>query len=41
MRRYFRLMLPVLMVLSIYYLTARFDLYGKSTYNKIKGYGFG
>ena len=36
MRRYFRLMLPVLMILSIYVLFARFDCFGESTFNKIK-----
>lgn len=36
MRRYFRLMLPVLMILSIYHICARFDLFGETTYNKIK-----
>ena len=41
MRRYFRLMIPVLMILSIYYACMKFDLFGKSTYNKIKGKGFG
>lgn len=33
MRRYFRLMIPVLMIQSIYYFCARLDLFGKSTYN--------
>ena len=41
MRRYFRLMLPVLMILSLNYLTARLDLYGKSTYNGLKSKTFG
>jgi peptidoglycan/LPS O-acetylase OafA/YrhL len=40
MRRYFRLMLPVLMILSIYLLFARFDCFGESTYNKIKNKTF-
>lgn len=40
-RRYFRLMLPVLMILSIYYFFARLDLFGKSTYNLLKNKTFG
>ena len=40
MRRYFRLMLPVLMILSIYLLFARFDFFGESTFNKIKNKTF-
>ena len=40
MRRYFRLMLPVLMILSIYLLFARFDCFGESTFNKIKNKTF-
>jgi len=40
MRRYFRLMLPVLVILSIYYFIARLDVFGDSTYNKIKNYSF-
>jgi len=40
MRRYFRLMLPVLMILSIYLLFARFDFFGESTFNKIKNRTF-
>ena len=41
MRRYFRLMLPVLMIMSIHYLCASLDLFGKSTYNEIKNKTFG
>lgn len=40
MRRYFRLMLPVLMTLSLYYFIARLDVFGESTYNKIKNKSF-
>ena len=40
MRRYWRLMLPVLMILSIYLLFARFDCFGDSTFNKIKNRTF-
>lgn len=40
MRRYLRLMLPVLLIMSIYYFCARLDLFGKSTYNKIKNKTF-
>jgi peptidoglycan/LPS O-acetylase OafA/YrhL len=40
MRRYFRLMLPVLMILSIYLFFARFDFFGESTFNKIKNKTF-
>ena len=40
MRRYFRLMIPVLMILSIYLLFARTDCFGESTYNKIKNKTF-
>ena len=40
MRRYFRLMLPVLMILSIYLLFARTDCFGESTFNKIKNRTF-
>jgi len=40
MRRYFRLMLPVLMILSIYYFVGRLDVMGESTYNKIKNKTF-
>lgn len=36
MRRYFRLMIPLIMVLSLYYLVVKFDLMGESTFNKIK-----
>ena len=39
-RRYFRLMIPVLMILSIYLLFARFDCFGEATYNKIKNKTF-
>lgn len=35
-RRYFRLMIPVLIVMSIYYFFMRMDCFGESTYNKIK-----
>ena len=35
-RRYFRLMLPVLVILSLYYLTMKFDLYGNKTFDRIK-----
>ena len=41
MRRYFRLMLPVLMIQSIHYLCARLDLFGKSTLNYLKNKTFG
>ena len=40
-RRYFRLMIPVLMTMSIYYLFMRMDCFGESTYNKIKPRTFG
>lgn len=36
-RRYFRLMIPVLMILSLYYLFMRLDCFGSDTYEKIKG----
>jgi len=36
MRRYFRLMIPVLMILSIYLAFARFDCFGETTFNKLK-----
>ena len=40
MRRYFRLMVPVLMILSIYLAVARFDLFGETTLNKLKNKTF-
>jgi len=41
MRRYFRLMLPVLMIQSFYFFFARLDLFGKSTLNRLKNKTFG
>jgi len=40
MRRYFRLMIPVLMILSIYLAFARFDCFGETTFNKLKNKTF-
>lgn len=40
MRRYFRLMIPVLMILSIYLAFARFDCFGEQTLNKLKNKTF-
>lgn len=39
-RRYFRLMIPMLIIISIYYFFMRMDCFGDSTYNKIKDHVF-
>jgi len=40
-RRYLRLMLPNLMIISLYYLFAKMDWFGQDTYKKIKDRSFG
>lgn len=35
-RRYFRLVLPVLVIFSLYYLTMKFDFYGENSFKRIK-----